>query len=264
VVVRVARAAAVPALDHPAATARSGLRLVGDEARLQDLLDAGHVRPATALHAVRPPAAEEPGRVGVDAAWPVPAALRPLLPTGALRRGSTAAVLGSTSVLFATLATASEAGAWITLIGMPEAGLLAATEYGIDLDRLPLIPDSGPHWQQVVAAMLDGTDVVVVKPPTPVTAADTRHLAARVRQRGTALLSTTPWPGAEATLEATDSCWYGLGYGRGRLRARQMQAVAYGPGRLARPRQARLWLPAPDGQPIAAPPITAAADRVAS
>jgi hypothetical protein len=72
----------------------------------------------------------------------------------------------------------------------------------------------------VVAAVLDGVDLVVVQPPGPPTVAEGRRLAARVRQRSAVLLPTLAWERAETILRAGEQQWYGLEPGRGRLRAR--------------------------------------------
>jgi len=57
---------------------------------------------------------------------------------------------------------------------MPDLGLLAAYELGVDLERLALVPEPGPDWPQVVAALLDGIDVVVVAPPAVTPAVSAR------------------------------------------------------------------------------------------
>lgn len=191
------------------------------------------MRRGTALPVGVTRAAEDGTRAGVDWAWPVPGPLQDVLPSGALRRGTAVAVRGSTSLLFATISAASIAGAWIALVGMPNAGMVAAAEHGISVDRLALIPYPGADWPQVVAALVDGVDLVVAQPAESVDPAVARRLAARVRQRGAVLLSTQPFPGAEATLQVTDVRWCGLGAGRGRLRSRQVTVAAHGPGRLA-------------------------------
>jgi hypothetical protein len=150
---------------------------------------------------------------------------------------------------------ASRAGAWVAVVGMPDAGALAAAEQGVVLERLALIPTPGEHWPTVVAALLDGVDLVVVQPPGPPTAAESRRLTARVRQRSAVLLPTRTWERAGTTLHAGEQQWYGLERCRGRLRARQLTVSATGRGRRARPRRVRVWLPAPDGAAIA--PVTA-------
>jgi len=68
------------------------------------------------------------------------------------------------------LAAASQAGSWCAVVGMPSLSAVAAAEAGVVLDRLALVPYPGPEWSTVVAALLDGIDVVVTAPPGPVAA----------------------------------------------------------------------------------------------
>src|SRR5262245_21482589 len=123
---------------------------------------------------------------------PVTADLVPLLPQGGLRRGSTVAVApadrpGATSLLLSLLAPACAAGSWCAVVGMPDLGMVAAAETGMALSRLALIPRPGPDWVNVVAALLDGVDIVVAATPGRVGPAVTGRLAARARQRGSVL-----------------------------------------------------------------------------
>jgi hypothetical protein len=60
---------------------------------------------------------------------------------------------------------------------------------GVALERLALVPGPGPDWPEVVAALLDGIDVVVAAPPVGVSPMLARRLAARARQRGTVLVA---------------------------------------------------------------------------
>ncbi|MGH9177562.1 MAG: hypothetical protein ACRD0N_03275, partial [Acidimicrobiales bacterium] len=57
---------------------------------------------------------------------PVHPALAGLLPGGGLRRGSTVAVAGSTSLALALVAGPSGAGSWCAAVGVPSLGLVAA------------------------------------------------------------------------------------------------------------------------------------------
>jgi hypothetical protein len=196
---------------------------------------AGLVRPAS-QHTVE--------RDGVgQRVLPVLAELRPLLPDGGLRRGATVAVQGSTSLLFALLAGASEAGSWSAVVGIPALGLAAAAEWGVALERLALIPEPGPDWPAVVAALLDGIDLVVACSPGPVSAGLASRLAARARQRGSVLIPYGRWSGADLVLEATASQWLGLGDGWGRLSRRRLVASVHGRGAATRPRTGTLWYP---------------------
>ena len=102
---------------------------------------------------------------------PVLPAFDPLLPATGLRRGTTVAVgaapgvTGATSLALALAAGASQAGSWVAAVGLGSLGLVAAAELGVALDRLVLVADPGRErtgWASVVAAMVDGFDVVLV------------------------------------------------------------------------------------------------------
>lgn len=174
---------------------------------------------------------------------PVLPALEGLLPCGALRRGSTVAVLGSTSLALALAAAASAAGSWCAAVGLPSLGLVAVAELGVSLDRLALVGAPGESWPSVVAALLDALDVVVVRPPGPARGAPVRRLAARARERGAVLVPVCPWEGADVCLAVTRSEWHGLGAGYGHLRSRRLEVTARGRRAAARPRQVSMWLP---------------------
>ena len=154
--------------------------------------------------------AEEVGSTA-ERMLPVLPELRRLLPGGGLRRGSTIAIhngsasgSGGTSILFALLAAASAAGSWCAVIGLPDLGAVAAAESGIALERLALVPYPGPEWSSVVAALLDGFDVVATAPPGPVAASVATRLAARARQRGGVLVPFGQWSGADVVLDPAD------------------------------------------------------------
>jgi hypothetical protein len=170
---------------------------------------------------------------------PVRTPLAGVLPLGGLRRGSTVTVLGSTSVLLALLAAASAEGRWTAAVGMPDLGLLAATERGVELDRLALVPGPAAAIGQVVATCLDGMDLVAVA-PAGVSAALARRLSARARQRHAVLLAAGNWPGADVDLRCTPGGWAGLDGGRGYLRSWRVEVYASGRGAAARPVAAEL------------------------
>ncbi len=174
---------------------------------------------------------------------PVVRGLQPLLPGGGLRRGSTVATSGATSLLISLLAGASQAGSWCAIVGMPTLGAVAAAEAGLSLDRLALVPHPGPEWPTVVAALLDGVDVVVAVPPGPIGASMSSRLAARARQRGSVFVAYGHLPGADLVLNSTRSRWEGLGRGVGRLRQREMTIMVRGRGAAAQSRQGTFWAP---------------------
>ncbi|WP_348650066.1 hypothetical protein [Solwaraspora sp. WMMA2080] len=243
-------------------------RMVAGTAALSAVA-AGLVRPASAFAggagsaatAGTPDPTGLPGAGGIDRVLPVPTMLTGLLPGRGLRRGSTVNVLphrsarlGATSLLLALLAEASRAGLWCAVVGVPALGVTAAAELGIALDRLALVPNPGPDWPAVVAALIDGVDVVVVAAPAAVTAQVTGRLAARARQRGCVLVPCGRWDAPDVTLQVVNGRWEGLGPGRGRLRRREMVVSARGRGALTRPREIRIWLPGGPPTPAAAAP----------
>lgn len=184
---------------------------------------------------------------------PVNAELAGLLPHRGLRRGSTVVVRGSTTVLLALLAEATTQGSWAAVVGMPDLGLLAASELGVELSRLALVPRPGAELAGVVAALLDGLDLVAVAPaPQERTrqafATLARRLSARARHRESVLVSFGPWPGADLELDCTGSRWSGLGDGHGYLTSRELTVTVRGRGVASRPVSDRVTLPAaPDG-----------------
>ncbi len=191
---------------------------------------------------------------GIDRWLPVAAPLRPLLPGGALRRGTTVAVgAGASSLVLALLAPVTSGGGWAAVVGMPALSALAAAQAGAVLERLAWVPRPGLQWTAVVAALLDGFDLVVVAPPRPVDQRLARRLAARARQRGAVLMPYGAWEGVDLTLTAGPGEWSGLGLGRGRLRCRELTITARGRGAAERPRQVRVRLPDPTGRLAEAP-----------
>ncbi|GIG20984.1 hypothetical protein Cch01nite_17080 [Cellulomonas chitinilytica] len=191
--------------------------------------EAPAARPTSLITTERPP-------------MPVPPPLLPLLPDG-LRRGATTAVLGSTSLVLTVLAHACAGGSWAAVVGQPTIGLLAAAQAGVALDRLAVVPRPGAEAPTVVAALVDGMDVVVVGPEAALTDADRRRLSARARDRGAVLLSTVDWPGASTVLTVEAGRWTGAGAGDGRLRTHELRVTRSGRGSSATPLSADLTLP---------------------
>lgn len=155
---------------------------------------------------------------------------------------------GGTSLMLALLAEASRAGSWCAVVGLPELGVAAAAELGVQLERLALVPHPGDRWSEVVAALLDGFDVVTVAVREPVAPKLAGRLSARARQRGSVLLPMGPWDSADLVLEPVGAVWQGLGPGHGRLKCRHMTIAARGRGAAARPREVDVWLPASSGE----------------
>ncbi|MFD2490424.1 hypothetical protein [Amycolatopsis jiangsuensis] len=181
---------------------------------------------------------------------PVTPALADLLPGAGLRRGSTVVVHGSTSLLFGLLAEATVAGAWVAVAGVPALGVAAAAEHGVVTSRMALVPRPGADHPSVLAALLDGVDLVVTEARS-IKADVARRLSARARHRGSVLFSLGAWPGADLELHCTPGAWTGLsgdGDGAGHLRTRPVEVHVRGRGAAARPRSASVLLPGPHGR----------------
>ncbi|MFJ3406204.1 hypothetical protein [Promicromonospora sp. NPDC090134] len=201
------------------------------------------------------PAPSSDSRAGADGLGdagrvllPVHPHLAALLPDGGLRAGTTVVVRGSTSLLLTLLAEASRDGAWTVLVGYPAAGLAAAADAGCDLTRtlvVPLPDGSAVDAPAVLAALVDGMDVVVVGPGVALLDHDRRRLTARARERGTVLVPAAPgstarpgagdWGGAQVVLEATAGEWAGVDHGVGWLRRRTLRVRRTGRGSASRP-----------------------------
>jgi hypothetical protein len=198
--------------------------------------------------------------LGSDRLLPVDERLRPLFPGHGLRRGSvvgvTGTVPGTTSLLLTLLASASAAGSWCAVVGVPGLGFVAAAEIGVVLERLALVPNPGPDWPNVIAALIDGFDVVVIgahRIGGQIAASVCAQMAARARRRGSVLVPFGPgWDGAEVTLSLVDSDWDGIGEGAGR----RVTVAARGRGAAAQGKRLTMWLP----EPYPPRPITEASE----
>jgi len=182
---------------------------------------------------------------------PVLPALRELLPGGGLQRGSVVTT-GDWGLLSLALAAGAVAdGAWCAIVGVPAIGVRAAAQAGLDPERVLLVAEPGPGWTQVVASLLDGFDIVLLRPPEQPSAQLRRKLEAAARRYSSVLVIAGDWPGAQSRLLVADAEWTGIGVGHGRLRARKAQVIASGRGAGERARSAWLWLPGPDGAVLA-------------
>ncbi len=202
-------------------------------------------------------------RVGAVEQWvtpselllPVPEAVAPVLPEGALRRGTAAQVSGSTSLLLLMAAAACAVPGeeiWCAVVAMPDVGLAAAAEAGLDLQRTVVVPRPGPDAAAVLGALIDGFDVVVLGRCPALSDADRRAIGHRLRTREAVLLSGAVWPGAQVVLEVGERAWFGVGDGDGVLTGREATVTGYARG-MGASRAVRVRMPAEGGILPAAP-----------
>lgn len=202
-------------------------------------------------------------------------AFEELLPQAVMQRGSVVECAGSAAVSLALALAAgpSLAGAWVGVAGLPHVGVAAAVELGVAPERLVMVAEPAQRfddgqWAEVLAAMIDGFDVLLLGPGAhAVKAVTARRLVARLQSRGAVLLSVlssgagSPGAmssgvgssggvsgvfGADLRFEATDAVWQGLGDGHGVARGRRASVQLSG-RRVPRPRRAEMWLPTADG-----------------
>jgi len=184
--------------------------------------DHAHNAPAIPASApalpVRTPAVPASTAVSNTDHLPVPAAMLELFPDGGLARGSVLRIGGAFSVLFALAATAMGREGWSAFVGIPDAGLAAAAGMGLALQRVVVVPEPGAEAPDVLAALVDGVDVVVLGSSAGLTGQDRRRLQARLRRRGAVLLTTGTWEQPDVQITALSRSWYGVGQGDGLLR----------------------------------------------
>lgn len=157
-----------------------------------------------------------------DRVLEVPGPLGEVLPGGGLHRGQVVTIeggagSGATSVALALSAAVTAVGEWVAWVDDASLGGLAAAEAGLALDRLALVRDvPRDRWASVVGALVEGVGLVVAAAPAGrVRRADARRLAARARERGSALAVLGAWPDRAAfRLTAAGTAWR---FERGRL-----------------------------------------------
>ncbi|GAB7188933.1 hypothetical protein ATKI12_8764 [Kitasatospora sp. Ki12] len=189
-------------------------------------------------------------RRGADQTLPVLEPLAPLLPAGALTRG-TVLETDDAALLLALAAgpLAADPTRWAAAVDLPDLGLAAAANYGLPLQRLVVADHVGEqHFGEVVAALADACTILLVRPPEHLAPRTIARLDAHLRRTGTVMLCHgRPWPTATLRLEVTGRRWVGLGDGWGQLTGRETEVRASGRGAANRPRTARLWLPDENG-----------------
>lgn len=207
------------------------------------------------------PALAPPVTMAAERTLPVVEPLQSLLPEGALVRGRTVGCTGlaAPSLALTVVAEACRAGAWLAVLDLPWLGVEAAVDLGVPAERLVRVdagrPDGsvgrderGELWGEVLAAVLDGFELVLTRVPPRLPAGLGRRLQTRLRSRGGVLVTVgDPGPlSTDVTVAADEVQWAGIDAGHGHLQGRRVRARASG-RRVPRSRSTDLWLPGPDG-----------------
>lgn len=172
---------------------------------------------------------------------PAPLAVHPVLADLVTLRAGASYQVAGLSLAMLLMAGPSAAGAWCAVVGIPDFGVEAARELGIDTTRLVVVPQlNAEELLAVLSALIDVVDVVLVA-GVHVTATQSARLSARMRDRGCFLITAGPWPRTEAQLRSSSIEWRGIGEGYGHLQARQVTVEVRRQDRLAARR--RIWFP---------------------
>ena len=132
-----------------------------------------------------------------------PQAASPAYPTAlsACQDSGVLTLRGSTTLLLAALALRQGATGWCGIIGGDELGWCAATEVGLDLNRVltvpaPLLDDASTLT--VTSTLLDGVDTLLIGATIAegLRPQHRRRLLFRARERGHLILTPARWEGA--------------------------------------------------------------------
>jgi hypothetical protein len=173
---------------------------------------------------------------------PVAEAFTGLFAEGGLVRGRilTCTGLAATSLALALVAPVVEAGSWLAIVDLPTIGLDAASEFGLPLERVVAVNgdqsdvDTDDRWAQrwpdVMAAAIDGFDVILARVPADVHPSAMRKVATRVQRRGAVVvLLGDPGPATcDGVLHTEPIGWIGVGDGHGHLQQRSIVVQASG------------------------------------
>ena len=181
----------------------------------------------------------------VRAPLPIAPSFAPLFADGGLVRGRTVACTGDAalSTALALSASATRLGSWLAVIGVPQLGVGAAIEAGVAIERIVLAqpPRASREWVATVAALVEGFDVLIVAPPTSLSAHDARRLQTRVAARQSVLIVVhLPLPlaphtrlapqvfGADLDVRADTVAWSGIEQGGSHITQRMVHVRVSG------------------------------------
>ena len=176
--------------------ARLALRLAEERTGLRDsaALTVQRALSSASTSALLSTSADSP-QAGSSAPPAPPVALSACQDSGVL------ALHGSTTLLLAALALRQGATGWCGIIGGDELGWCAATEVGLDLNRVltvppPLLDDTS--ILTVTSTLLDGVDTLLIGATVAegLRPQHRRRLLSRARERGHLILTPARWEGA--------------------------------------------------------------------
>lgn len=217
------------------------------------MFDTGLMRSAAHLELVRE-SVTTAATLAHQRTLPVVSDLAALVPSGSLQRGSNLAVhgVGATSFALALAGQAVRQGSFMAVIAPSSFGLASCLDFDIPLRRVVqfVLPDAVENWAQVVAAVVEGFDIVLLADQRRATNSQARQLVARNRERGSILMRVggPAWPdAADLRFDVGAPEWSGLGQGHGHLRERKVAVQVAGRRYHGRKRAHEILLPASQG-----------------
>jgi hypothetical protein len=142
--------------------------------------------------------------------FPVHEALTSIFPQGGFSRDLSTLWTLLHRCLWSLLAEPTQKGTWCAVVGMPDLGVAAAEEFGVNVDRLVLVPSPGSQWMAVLGALIDVVGVCALGAfPAPSERA-LSTLYGRLRERESTVLVRSSWPRVDAAL-AVEHRWDGVG-----------------------------------------------------
>ena len=176
--------------------ARLALRLAEERTGLCDsaALTVQRALSSASTSALLSTSADSP-QAGSSASPAPPAALSACQDSGVLT------LCGSTTLLLAALALRQGATGWCGVIGGDELGWCAATEVGLDLNRVLTVPAlllDDASTLTVTSTLLDGVDTLLIGAAVAegLRTQHRRRLLSRARERGHLILTPARWEGA--------------------------------------------------------------------
>ena len=176
--------------------ARLALRLAEERTGLRDsaALTVQRALSSAATSALLSTSAESP-QAGSSASPAPPTVLSAWQDSGVLT------LHGSATLLLAALALRQGATGWCGVIGGDELGWCAATEVGLDLNRVLTVPAlllDDASTLTVTSTLLDGVDTLLIGATIAegLRPQHRRRLLARARERGRLILTPARWEGA--------------------------------------------------------------------
>ena len=188
-----------------------------------------------------------------DRTLPVVDELADLFRGAGLQQGSTVEVEGTAAVSLAVALTVGVTGSnrWVAAVGLPELGSSAAVDLGAQFQRWAFVDWPKNQAAEVLYALTGAVDLILVGPNVRIRASHGRKIAARMRERGTSVITVANASRCNLQpslrLRVNRTVWTGLQRGHGRLTSRKVEVELVDRNGDSSHRRQLLWLPDSQG-----------------